>query len=147
MLQKYQEQMLDKEFLQKERDFKLKRIPNEGRFFQSYVRFSSFVVNNIEKDTSGNNSQKLIEISNSLQGLNFHLVETFGSIRKFLKEGNMKKLTSKGKKMTVHFYLFNDMLIYAKPANIGKNYIYRAKYSLQGATAVVLNDSTSKLSC
>jgi hypothetical protein len=97
------------------------------------------------QDTSGNNSQKLIEISNNLQGLNFHLVETVGSIRKFLKEGNMKKLTSKGKKMTVHFYLFNDLLIYAKPANIGKNYIFRAKYPLLGATATVLNDSERKL--
>ena len=118
--------------LQKEREMKLIQIP-EGKHLINPNNSN----NNINE---GNNIKKLIDISHCVSGIPFNLVETMGSIRKFIHESDLIKLSSKGKNMNVHFFLFNDIIIYTKPS-FGKMYNYRQYYNVSTCFVKNMNDS------
>lgn len=74
--------------------------------------------------------QKILDIQKNLidtDGLN--LVETFGAVRKFVKEGELIKIREK-KQTKIFLFLFNDLLLITKPKPLTDKFQLRRKFVL-----------------
>jgi hypothetical protein len=59
--------------------------------------------------------------------------------RKFVREGRLMKITSRFVVET-HFFLFNDMLIYAYKKNIGANFTLKGIITIIKSNKTYIND-------
>eukprot|EP00004_Rigifila_ramosa_P027461 TRINITY_DN897_c0_g1_i1.p1 TRINITY_DN897_c0_g1~~TRINITY_DN897_c0_g1_i1.p1 ORF type:complete len:730 (-),score=163.95 TRINITY_DN897_c0_g1_i1:102-2246(-) len=88
-----------------------------------------------------NNQRRLIEIQSSLEGLEGSLLE---ASRRFITEGTFKKVC-KGAADERHFFLFNDIILYAKPKSSKGTYQWKGTFVINSTLIrPCLSDPTYK---
>jgi len=89
-----------------------------------------------------------LQIEKSISGGDLHLIETVGSIRKFIREGRLEVIEN-NKSSERYLWLFNDLLICAKPRNnaphLFKEKIYLDKCKLTPISSGVILQFTFML--
>lgn len=96
--------------------------PDRGEVVKAYGKLAEVVDHLNEMKRSSERRIRMVEISQKITGLGeFKLVSPS---RYFIRDGKMDKV-SHGKRQPRHFFLFNDVLLYAKANNLKKTYQYK----------------------
>eukprot|EP01105_Mastigella_eilhardi_P011845 TRINITY_DN2719_c0_g1_i3.p1 TRINITY_DN2719_c0_g1~~TRINITY_DN2719_c0_g1_i3.p1 ORF type:complete len:619 (+),score=191.79 TRINITY_DN2719_c0_g1_i3:40-1857(+) len=117
--------------------------PDYGNLYKA-LELIEKTVDCINKSVSNSeNMKKMLAINNSIVGhKHMNLVHTN---RRFVMEGNLVKVSAKGKSQTVHCFLFNDMFITCKP-KMGSKYQLSGNVLLSKIDVESIENITKELS-
>eukprot|EP01088_Endostelium_zonatum_P018211 TRINITY_DN5753_c0_g1_i1.p1 TRINITY_DN5753_c0_g1~~TRINITY_DN5753_c0_g1_i1.p1 ORF type:complete len:810 (-),score=147.38 TRINITY_DN5753_c0_g1_i1:3-2432(-) len=86
-------------------------------------------------------TQRLVEIHKRITACEVDLIKPH---RKFIREGELVKI-SKGKAQARHFFLFNDLLLYTKPAgSVRDNYVFKGYIQLDKCLCTCVQDTAKE---